>query len=450
MDSSTTAGGLAAATPVGYLELLRGNRDFRLLWLGQVVSQLGDWFNTIALYALVLEVTGGSGRAIGLVLVTRFLPTVVLGPFAGVIADRFDRRTVIILSDLARALVVLGFLFIRRPEQLWMVYALSVLQLSLSTFFEPARSAALPSVVSDRELVTANTISSITWSAMLTLGAAVGGLIAGWFGLRAAFILDSLSYLASAALIASLRLPKREPREKQKLTLSRALGVADTLEGFRYVRTRPRVLALMMVKPAWGVGGGILTLLTVFGERIFSVGGRAAGGIGVLFAARGIGTAVGPLVTRRLAGETRSRMQKAIGVSFIIAGAFYAAFGVATNFPLALLLLAVAHMGGSMLWVSSTTLLQTAVEDAFRGRVFAAEMMLLTLMLALSNYATGEALDRFGLSPRLVTFAIGIFFMLPGVVWLLTERWWDKERRALPKGGGYNQDGERRGTCDED
>jgi MFS family permease len=335
-----------------------------------------------------------------------------------------------IASDLARAAVVLGFLFIRSPEQVWLVYLLTVLQLAFSAFFEPARSAALPSVIATRDLVTANAISSVTWSAMLTLGAAVGGLIAGWFGVRAAFLLDSLSYLASAALIFSLRLPERAPREKQKLTLSRALGVADTLEGFRYVRTRPRVLALMLVKPAWGVGGGILTLLTVFGERIFAVGGRAAGGIGVLFAARGIGTAVGPLVTRRLAGETRTGMEKGIGVSFIVAGAFYAAFATATNFPLALLLLAVAHMGGSMLWVSSTVLLQTAVEDAFRGRVFAAEMMLLTLMLAASNYATGEALDRFHVSPRVVTFAIGIFFMLPGVAWLLTRRWWDREEGA--------------------
>jgi MFS family permease len=428
LDSSKTAGGGAEpTTAVGYLELLGRNRDFRLLWLGQVVSQLGDWFNTIALYKLVLGVTGGSGRAIGLVLVTRFLPTVVLGPFSGVIADRFDRRAVMLLSDLARAVVVLGFLFIRRPEQLWMVYALSVLQLALSTFFEPARSAALPSVVTDRELVTANTITSVTWSAMLTLGAALGGLITDWLGVRTAFVLDSLSYFASAALIYSLRLPARAPREKRKLTLSRALGVADTLEGFRYVRTRTRVLALMLVKPAWGMGGGILTLLTVFGDKIFTIGKETGSGIGILFAARGVGTAIGPLVTRRLAGETRGRMQKGIGVSFIIAGAFYAAFGTATNLPLALLLLAVAHMGGSMLWVSSTVLLQAAVEDSFRGRVFAAELMLLTLMLAASNYATGEALDRFGLSPRVVTFAIGIFFMVPGVVWLLTERWWDKE-----------------------
>ncbi len=432
MDSSTTAGGEGRSAPaVGYLELLRRNRDFRLLWLGQVVSQLGDWFNTIALYTLVLEVTGGSGRAIGLILVTRFLPMVFLGPFAGVVADRFNRRTVMVVSDLLRAVVVLGFLFIRRPEQLWMVYVLSVMQLALSTFFEPARSAAIPSVVKDSELITANTISSVTWSAMLTLGAAIGGLIAGWFGTRAAFVLDSLSYLASAALIASLRLPRRPAREKQKLTLGRALGIEDMRDGLRYVRTRPRVMALLLVKPAWGVGGGILTLLTIFGERVFNAGGRTASSIGILFAARGIGTAIGPLVARRLAGETQGQMQKSIGFSFIVAGAFYAAFSTAKSLPLALLLLAIAHMGGSLMWVSSTVLLQTAVEDSFRGRVFAAEMMLLTLMLAASNYATGEALDRFGYSPRAVTFAIGIFFMMPGVLWLLTERWWDRETHAL-------------------
>jgi MFS family permease len=257
--------------PAGYLELLRGNRDFRLVWLGQVVSQLGDWFDTIALFTLVLRLTG-SGRAVGLVLVARFLPSVVLGPLSGVFADRFDRRTLMIASDLGRALVVLGFLFVRRPEQVWLVYALTVLQLGLSSFFEPARSAAIPSIVRERELVTANAISSVTWSAMLTLGAAVGGPVTAWFGTDAAFVVDSLTYVVSALLIASVRLPPRPTREKRRLTLSKALGVADTLEGLRYVRKRPRVLAVLMVKPAWGLGGGILTLLPVFGEKVFHVG----------------------------------------------------------------------------------------------------------------------------------------------------------------------------------
>src|SRR3984893_645300 len=221
--------------PVGYLDLLRRNYNFRQLWLGQVVSQMGDWFDTIALYTIILNLTG-SGRDVGLLLVARFLPSFLFGTLSGVVADRFSRRTIMIISDVLRALVVLGFLFVRRADQLWLIYVLTVLQLGLSTFFEPAKTAVIPSIVADRELVAANAISSVTWSVMLTLGAAIGGLITGWFGTDAAFILDALSYVLSAALISSVHFPKRPRREKQKLTVGRALGVMETIEGARYVK----------------------------------------------------------------------------------------------------------------------------------------------------------------------------------------------------------------------
>lgn len=417
---------------VGYIDLLRRNRNFRQLWLGQVVSQMGDWFDTIALYTIILNLTG-SGRDVGLLLVARFLPSFLFGPVSGVVADRFSRRTIMIWSDVLRALVVLGFLFVRRADQLWIIYVLTVLQLALSTFFEPAKTAAVPSIVADRELVAANAISSVTWSVMLTLGAAAGGVITGWFGTNAAFILDALSYLLSAALIFNVRLPKRPKRERQKLSLGQALGITETLEGARYVKRRPGVLALLLVKPAWGLGGGIMTLLAVFGERIFPVGRSAATGIGVLFAARGIGTAVGPIVARRLAGEGKNSMTVSIGIAFLIGGAFYIAFGAATSFVFALIVLGIAHTGGSILWVFSTVLLQRSVEDNFRGRVFAAELALLTLTMAASNYVTGELLDRFGISPRIVTIGIGSFFLLPGIIWFLTRPLWDREETARVK-----------------
>jgi MFS family permease len=415
--------------PAGYMELLRSNRSFRQVWLGQVVSQMGDWFDTIALYTIILNLTG-SGRAVGLLLVARFLPSFFFGSLSGVVADRFSRRSIMIVSDVLRAVVVLGFLFVRRADQLWIVYFLTVLQLGLSTFFEPAKTAVIPSIVSDRELVSANAISSVTWSVMLTFGAAIGGVITGWFGTDVAFILDALTYLLSAALIASVRIPKRAPREKRKLTVNGALGITETIEGARYVKRRPRVLALLLVKPAWGLGGGILTLLAVFGEKIFPVGASAATGIGVLFAARGIGTAVGPIVARRISGEGKKRMQVSIGIAFLIGGAFYMAFGVANSFVLALIVLGIAHCGGSILWVFSTVLLQRAVEDSFRGRVFAAELALLTLTMAISNYATGEMLDRFGMSARTVAVAIGALFLVPGVAWFVTQKWWDQDGHA--------------------
>jgi predicted MFS family arabinose efflux permease len=431
----------AISQPVGYIDLLRKNRSFRQLWLGQVVSQMGDWFNTIALYTIILQLTG-SGRDVGLLLVARFVPSFLFGPISGVVADRFSRQKIMIWSDLLRALVVLGFLFVRRADQLWIIYVLTVLQLGLSTFFEPAKTAAIPSVVEDRELVAANAISSVTWSAMLTIGAAIGGMMTSAFGTDVAFVLDAATYLLSAALIASIRVPKRKKRERQKLSLGRALGITDTIDGIRYVKDRPRVLALLLVKPAWGLGGGILTLLAVFGERIFPVGKNAAGGIGVLFAARGIGTAVGPIVARRIAGEGNRRMQAAIGISFLIGGVFYILFGVSTSLVFALIVLGVAHCGGSILWVFSTVMLQRSVADNFRGRVFAAELALLTLTMAASNYATGEFLDR-GISPRWVTVAIGMLFIMPGIWWFLTQRWWDREERYADQSGSDGLSGTR-------
>src|SRR5437773_7450903 len=222
---------------VRYGELLRANRGFRLLWLGQVVSQMGDWFDTIAVYTIALKLTGSS-RSVALIMVARFLPSVVMGPLSGVIADRFSRRSIMITADLLRAIVVLGFLLVRRPDQMWLIYVLTVLQLAFSAFFEPAKTAAIPSIVSDRELLSANAIASVTWSVMLTLGAALGGFVSGWFGTDAAFILDSVSFIASALLIASVTFPKRAARPKAKLTIGKALGVTDTLEGARYVKHR--------------------------------------------------------------------------------------------------------------------------------------------------------------------------------------------------------------------
>jgi predicted MFS family arabinose efflux permease len=328
---------------------------------------------------------------------------------------------------------VLGFLFVRRADQLWIIYVLTVLQLGLSTFFEPAKTAAIPSIVEPRELVTANAISSVTWSAMLTLGAALGGLITSKLGTDVAFILDAATYVLSAVLIASIRVPKRPKRERQKVSLGRLLGITETIEGIKYVKDRPKVLAALLVKPAWGLGGGILTLLAVFGERVFPMGKNAAGGIGVLFAARGIGTAVGPLVARRVAGEGEKGMQAAIGIAFLIGGVFYIAFGRATSLVLALVVLGIAHCGGSILWVFSTVILQKEVVDNFRGRVFAAELALVTLTMAASNYVTGELLTRFNMSPRTVTVGVGCLFLLPAVTWFLTQRWWNRDKRETTR-----------------
>ncbi|MEO6394060.1 MAG: MFS transporter [Pyrinomonadaceae bacterium] len=410
----------------GYLDLIRQNREFRRIWLGQVVSQMGDWFDSIAVYTLVLALTGSS-RAVSLILIARFLPTFFFGPIAGVLADRFDRKRIMIVTDGLRALIVLGFLFVDRPERIWLAYVLTVLQLTVSTFFEPARSAVIPSVVNRRDLVRANTISSATWSVVLAVGAGLGGLVTSWLGTKTAFALDSLSYFLSAVLIFGVTLPKHAPRLKGVLSLAKVLGITDTIEGARYVWQHPRVLAAMLVKPAWGLGGGALTILVVFGDKIFPVAGRPALGMGILFAARGFGTAVGPILARRMFGEARDRLELVLGLSFFVGAVFYVIFGTATIYPLAILALMISHAGSSVQWVNSTVLLQSSVEDGFRGRVFAAELALLTLTLATTTFATGELLDRFHWSPRRVAVLIGLLWLIPGTIWFATRRWWAKD-----------------------
>jgi MFS family permease len=413
----------AAHAARGYFNLIRENKNFRRLWLGQIVSQLGDWFNTIALYSIALKLTG-SGKTVALILTTRFLSTVFSSPVAGVVADRFDRKRIMVVADVLRGVTVLGFLLVRRPEDVWLIYVLTVLQLVLSTFFEPARAAAIPAVVEPRDLLTANAITAATWSAMLTLGAAIGGFVAATLGTDGVFVVDSATYLVSAILILGIRLPKRAIRERQKLSFLRATGLLDVYEGLKYVCQRPRVFATMLAKPAAGIGGAMLTLLAVFGEKIYPVGGSSEIGIGILYGVRGVGTALAPVFLQRLIRPTRENLENCIGISFFVCGIFFALFGLTTNYWLAIAMLLAAYAGGSLIWTNSTVLLQKSVADDFRGRVFAAELAFLTLTLAASNYAVGELLDSFDFEPRAVTVALGILAAAPGAIWFLTRTFW--------------------------
>ena len=190
-----------------YLSLLRGNRNFRNLWFGSVISQFGDWFNVIAAAEIITRLTD-SGIALSYLFLARFLPLFVLSPVAGVLADRFDRRRIMVLSDVLRGVTVLGFLLVRDPGDIWLFYLLTIVQFSLSALFTPARGAALANVVPPHELVAANALDSLTWSTMLALGAFLGGVVAALFGAEAAFVADAASFGLSAVFIARITLQK--------------------------------------------------------------------------------------------------------------------------------------------------------------------------------------------------------------------------------------------------
>lgn len=413
---------------VGYVELLRVNHNFRRLFIGQLVSQTGDWFNSVALFTLLLRLTG-SGEAVGYILIIKLLPSFFVGPLAGVVADRFSRKTIMIVSDIARGILVLGFLLVRSPDQVWLLYAIAAVEVAVSTFFDPAKSAAIPNIVSREELISANALSSASWSVTLALGAALGGVVTDAFGANTAFVIDSLSFFVSAAYISAARIRTSTPnRERAKhLSLADATGLTDFVEGARYLRSNPRVIAILLVKAGWGVGGGVLLLLTIYGKQIFPIGRDGAASIGLLYAARGLGALIGPMIAGLITSGAPRTMRKAISIAFFVSCAFYLLLAHSPVLAVALLCVLGAHSGGSIQWVFSTTLLQMTVPDRFLGRVFAIEMALLTLTMSISTYLTGLGVDYPGLGARGMATALGVSFAVPGVAWLMLQRWLDRD-----------------------
>jgi MFS family permease len=406
-----------------YLQLLRNNRNFRLLFIGQTVSQLGDWFNSVAVYALLLDLTG-SATAVAWMMIVQFLPVALVGPVAGVVVDRVNRRRLMIAADLVRGVVILGLLLVRRADQVWIAYVVMAITMATSGFFEPARTSTIPNITSKEELLPANALSSAVWSAMLAIGASLGGLITALAGRNVAFSINAASFFCSAFFIAQTRYNAAPPAAERPHGLAALLGFTDLVDGIRYVRRETHVAALMCVKAGWGLAGGVLLLLTVFGQRVFPLPGGSAAGIGVLYGARGVGAGLGPIALRWILGQDPKRLRQTIGPAFFVVGLFYVALAGAPSLATAALCVLCAHVGGSILWVFSTVLLQLEVPDRFRGRVFAAELALVTLVTSFSSYYTAYGLDRAGRSPRELSLLLGLLFVVPGIIWLvILSRW---------------------------
>ena len=244
--------------PIGYWALLRDNPRYRRLWLGLVVSMAGDWFRTIALYHLVLHLTGASGLALSGVVLAQTLSLFLLSPVAGVVADRFSRKAIMITADLVRAGLALGFLLITTADQMWLVYALTAALMGVAAFFNPAHVATIPNITTSRELMAANALASASWAAMLALGAALGGAVAALLGTGAAFVINAVGYLVSAGCISTVSIPASSTPEASSSGDPRN-GWQEFWHGVRYMCARPPVLRLLAVK-AWssGVGGGLL------------------------------------------------------------------------------------------------------------------------------------------------------------------------------------------------
>ncbi len=395
---------------IGYFHLLRQNPAFRNLWYGQVVSELGDWLNSIAIYALILKLSD-SGMAMAGAMMAKLLPIVLVSPVAGVIVDRISRKRVMIISDLLRCGVVLGFLLVEDQNALWLVYALVIIEISLAGFFEPARSAIIPSLVPREHLVTANALSGSTWSVMLAFGAALGGVVVHLFGIKTAFILDASTFLLSAWFISKIPTQKKSiEKDSPKQT-----GYQEFVNALRYLWSEPLVLVLSLLKAGLAVAGGIMTLIPLMASQVLS--GSLSLGIGILYSARGLGAALGPVLVRRIFGESASVLQWAIAGAFFLKAVSYLFIAHSHNLWTLSLGVGLATLFGSIIWVFSSALIHLSAPDNYLGRVFSFELALLTLVMGFSNWGVGFAVDGWNLDVNQIALWMAGLVAIPGVLW---------------------------------
>lgn len=399
-----------------YIDLLRRNQDYRNLWLARVVSNFGDWFNLLASAALITSLTG-TGTAISYLFLARFLPVFIMSPFAGVLADRFERRMIMVITDVLRAVTVLCFLFIQTPEQLWLLYALTVTQFILSALYTPAHSALLSNVVPSEDLVTANALDGFTWSTMLALGALFGGLVAAYLGISTAFVMDAATFLVAAYFvlrISSVSKPAEGVGE---------VRMFDFLEGFQYLLVRPFVLGLALAKAGGSlVWGGINVLEIPLAQQVFAIGAGGTVTLGLIYAATGIGTGFGPLLIRQRIGDDRASLLRALSYGFGIMTVGVTLLGLAPSLGWAIGATLLRGVGTGAIWVFSSAILMQVVDNRFRGRVFAFEFAALTLTQSIATVFAGIAVDRMGMEVQQVLLMFGGVGVAISGLWLFYVR----------------------------
>lgn len=408
---------ISAGGTVGYLALVRGNPNYRNLWFGEIVSLFGDWFNLIASAALVSSLTQ-SGLAVGGLFVVRMLAPFIMSPLAGVAADRYNRKRLLIASDLIRFVVVLGFLFVRSAGHVWLLYTLTAIQLGISGVFFPARNSILPDIVSRRELGAANALSSATWSVMLALGSAIGGVVAGEWGIYPSFVIDAFTFLLSAYFLWHIRY-QPDGGLKAGETSLRA-GISQYLEGLSYLRRNPDIFVIVLHKAAISltVSGVFQVVMVILAEQVFVIGRGGGTSLGLLFAFAGVGTGLGPIVARHFTGDRDRPLRQALWWSYLVSILGLVLMAPLASFPLVLLGDFVRAFGGGINWVFSTQLLLQILPENIRGRVFSTEFALFTLANAISAALGGWALDNARMGVGTLLWVISVLTLLPGLLWL--------------------------------
>ncbi|MCY3779670.1 MAG: MFS transporter [Chloroflexi bacterium] len=421
---------------MNYYRLLASNPDFAKLWAAQLVSLLGDWFSTIVISALIVRYTEGTGIqgiAVSGFLIARMLPPLLMRPLAGVLADRFDRKRLLIASDLIRALVVLGLLFTTRsPDYLPLVYVFVVVQFLVSSLFEPARNAIMPTILYRHQLIIGNTLSSITWSAMLAIGAITGGIVAELFGTEIALVIDSFTFILSALLVALIAIPATprseigQDKRDRKDTSERTF-----LDGIRYFLRHPETAAAIFVKAGQSITSAD-TLLIIYGTQVFALGDQGITSMAILWAAFGFGAIIGPLITNRFSDDSVRTLRRLIVIGFVLIVIGWLIWGVAPSLEILTLAVIVRAMGGSVNWTYSSVIIQQQVPDEYLGRMFSLDFAGFELVQTIGILVVGIAIDVFGEGGiQSVVFASALAALVPLLLWIQVVHWLEKrETRA--------------------
>jgi MFS family permease len=400
--------------------LLRRNRHFRYLWIAKTGSIFGDWFNQVALAQVTLQLTH-SAASMGLVLLCRTLPVVLLGPFAGPLIDRFSKKSVMLWSDLLRALFapVFGAAFLLQQE--WMLYAGGILLGVSGILFNPAENAVLPLVVGREDLAEANAIRSGTHGIVGILGALGGGVIASVFNPVYCFLLNAVSYLWSAFFLYRARW-KEEVQETGSVPFLRSLreGLEET------ARNRP-ARAIILIGISWGIaGGGYYILIPLLGSDIYQLGGS---GIGLLYAIDGFGVLTGAYLVRRFISSRHRRAVISYGAAYVLQAIFFCLLTQSESFWPGAVMLFLMRVSSGLIIPLDTYLLQSHTPEAVRGRVFALHESTYLGVMQLSYVLFGTAFQHFGV--QRVGLGIGLISLLCGLYWLYGVRRAEREANAF-------------------
>ncbi|MEE6257697.1 MFS transporter [Plantactinospora sonchi] len=393
------------------LSVLTGNRDFRRLFAAELVVFGADWFVMVPLLVLLPKLTG-SGVWGALVLAVDTGILALLLPYAGTVADRVDRKKIMIVANLTALVAVLLLFGVRSAGTAWLaLLAIGAIAVA-KAFYSPAAQAALPNVVDPVDLAGANAVAGSAWGTMTVVGASLGGVLTALVGPYACFWVAAVGLAVAAGLAGLIRRPLQAPRDHALPVQRPWVAIREALA---YIGARPRVLALVTVKSAVGLGNGVLTVFPLMGA-LYGVG---AIGTGLLFAVRGAGALVGPLLMRRVLSH-RSWLLTGLAISMSAYGIAYLGVSLAQWFPLVLLLVFVAHFGGGANWVMSNFALQGEVPDRLRGRVFATDMMLATLAISVSQLAVAAVVDH--VDERVVVAGCGLVTVVYAVGWWVATR----------------------------